>query len=85
MKLADRIRHVELSPTFKINAMARRMKERGIDVLDFPSASPTLRPRKRRRKPASPRSTATSRATRRTKARSTCGRRSPTSCEPTTA
>ena len=31
MKLAERIQHVELSPTFRINAMARRMKAQGIE------------------------------------------------------
>jgi aspartate aminotransferase len=40
MRLAERIRHVELSPTFKINAMARRMKAEGIDVLDFSVGEP---------------------------------------------
>ncbi len=40
MKLAERIRHVELSPTFRINAMARRMKAEGIDVLDFSVGEP---------------------------------------------
>ena len=35
MRLAERIRHVELSPTFRINAIARRMKAAGIGVLDF--------------------------------------------------
>ena len=40
MKLAERIRHVELSPTFRINAMARRMAAQGIDVLDFSVGEP---------------------------------------------
>jgi aspartate aminotransferase len=40
MKLAERIRHVELSPTFKINAMARKMSAEGIDVLDFSVGEP---------------------------------------------
>lgn len=40
MRLAERIRHVELSPTFRINAMARRMKAQGIDVLDFSVGEP---------------------------------------------
>jgi aspartate aminotransferase len=40
MKLADRIRHVALSPTFRINAIARRMKAEGIDVLDFSVGEP---------------------------------------------
>ena len=40
MRLADRIRHVELSPTFRINAIARRMKAEGIDVLDFSVGEP---------------------------------------------
>ena len=40
MKLAERIQHVELSPTFRINALARRMKAQGIDVLDFSVGEP---------------------------------------------
>ncbi len=40
MRLADRIRHVTLSPTFRINAIARRMKAQGIDVLDFSVGEP---------------------------------------------
>jgi aspartate aminotransferase len=40
MTLADRIRHIELSPTFRINALARRMKAQGIDVLDFSVGEP---------------------------------------------
>ncbi len=40
MKLAERIQHVELSPTFRINAMARSMKAEGIDVLDFSVGEP---------------------------------------------
>ena len=40
MRLADRIRHVTLSPTFRINATARRMKAEGIDVLDFSVGEP---------------------------------------------
>jgi aspartate aminotransferase len=40
MRLAERIRHVELSPTFRINAIARRMKAQGIDVLDFSVGEP---------------------------------------------
>jgi aspartate aminotransferase len=40
MRLAERIRHVELSPTFRINAIARRMKAAGIDVLDFSVGEP---------------------------------------------
>ena len=40
MRLADRIRHVSLSPTFRINATARRMKAEGIDVLDFSVGEP---------------------------------------------
>jgi aspartate aminotransferase len=40
MRLAERIRHVELSPTFRINAMARRMAAQGIDVLDFSVGEP---------------------------------------------
>ena len=38
--LADRIAHIELSPTFRINAIARRMKAEGIDVLDFSVGEP---------------------------------------------
>ncbi len=40
MRLAERIRHVELSPTFRINAIARRMRAQGIDVLDFSVGEP---------------------------------------------
>lgn len=40
MRLAERIRHVELSPTFRINAIAHRMKAQGIDVLDFSVGEP---------------------------------------------
>jgi aspartate aminotransferase len=40
MKLAERIRHVSLSPTFRINAIARRMKAQGIDVVDFSVGEP---------------------------------------------
>ncbi len=40
MRLAERIQHVELSPTFRINAMARRMKAQGLDVLDFSVGEP---------------------------------------------
>jgi aspartate aminotransferase len=40
MKLADRTRHIELSPTFRINATARRMAAEGIDVLDFSVGEP---------------------------------------------
>jgi aspartate aminotransferase len=40
MKLAERIQHVELSPTFRINAMARKMAAQGIDVLDFSVGEP---------------------------------------------
>jgi aspartate aminotransferase len=40
MKLADRIRNISLSPTFRINAIARRMKAQGIDVLDFSVGEP---------------------------------------------
>jgi len=40
MRLAERIRHVTLSPTFRINALARRMKAQGIDVLDFSVGEP---------------------------------------------
>jgi aspartate aminotransferase len=38
--LADRIRHIELSPTFRVNAIARRMRAEGIDVLDFSVGEP---------------------------------------------
>jgi len=40
MKLAERIRHVSLSPTFRINALARKMAAQGIDVLDFSVGEP---------------------------------------------
>jgi len=40
MKLAERLRHVALSPTFRINAMARRMAAEGVDVLDFSVGEP---------------------------------------------
>lgn len=40
MRLAERIRHVELSPTFRINAIARQMRAQGIDVLDFSVGEP---------------------------------------------
>jgi len=40
MRLAERISHLELSPTFKINAMARKMKAAGLDVLDFSVGEP---------------------------------------------
>ena len=40
MKLAERIRHVTLSPTFRVNAMARKMAAEGIDVLDFSVGEP---------------------------------------------
>jgi aspartate aminotransferase len=38
--LADRIRHIELSPTFRINAIARRLRADGVDVLDFSVGEP---------------------------------------------
>ena len=38
--LAERIGHIELSPTFRINATARRMRAEGIDVLDFSVGEP---------------------------------------------
>jgi aspartate aminotransferase len=40
MMLAERIRHIELSPTFRINAIARRLRAAGIDVLDFSVGEP---------------------------------------------
>ena len=38
--LAGRIRDIAMSPTFRINAEAREMRARGIDVLDFSVAEP---------------------------------------------
>jgi aspartate aminotransferase len=40
MRLADRIGAIELSPTFRINAMARQMSAQGLDVLDFSVGEP---------------------------------------------
>jgi aspartate aminotransferase len=40
MRLAGRIDHIELSPTFRINAMARALQAQGIDVLDFSVGEP---------------------------------------------
>jgi aspartate aminotransferase len=40
MKLAQRTKHVALSPTFRINAMARAMAADGIDVVDFSVGEP---------------------------------------------
>jgi aspartate aminotransferase len=40
MMLAERIRHIELSPTFRINAIARRLRSEGVDVLDFSVGEP---------------------------------------------
>jgi aspartate aminotransferase len=40
MKLADRIAGIELSPTFRINAAARALAARGVDVLDFSVGEP---------------------------------------------
>jgi aspartate aminotransferase len=40
MIVADRIRHIELSPTFRINAIARRLRSEGVDVLDFSVGEP---------------------------------------------
>jgi aspartate aminotransferase len=40
MRFAERVRHIELSPTFRINAMARKMKAEGVDVLDFSVGEP---------------------------------------------
>ena len=38
--LAERIGRIELSPTFRINATARKMRAEGIDVLDFSVGEP---------------------------------------------
>ncbi|HEX4823205.1 MAG TPA: pyridoxal phosphate-dependent aminotransferase [Candidatus Polarisedimenticolaceae bacterium] len=38
--LAERIGRIELSPTFKINAKAKRLQADGIDVLDFSVGEP---------------------------------------------
>lgn len=38
--LAERIDRIELSPTFRINALARRLKADGVDVLDFSVGEP---------------------------------------------
>ena len=40
MRLAGRIDQIELSPTFKINAIANRMKAQGVDILDFSVGEP---------------------------------------------
>ena len=40
MSLAGRIDRIELSPTFRINAMARTLQAQGIDVLDFSVGEP---------------------------------------------
>ncbi len=40
MKLAERIGGIELSPTFRINATARRMAASGVDVVDFSVGEP---------------------------------------------
>ena len=40
MRLAGRIDRIELSPTFKINATANRMKAQGVDVIDFSVGEP---------------------------------------------
>lgn len=40
MKLAGRIQEVALSPTFKINAIANRLKSQGVDILDFSVGEP---------------------------------------------
>lgn len=40
MKLAERIQGIELSPTFRINALARQMRASGVDVLDFSVGEP---------------------------------------------
>lgn len=40
MNLAERIRHIELSPTFRISATARRLKAEGHDVVDFSVGEP---------------------------------------------
>src|SRR5690349_15983806 len=38
--LAECIDRIELSPTFRINALARRLKADGVDVLDFSVGEP---------------------------------------------
>jgi aspartate aminotransferase len=40
MRLAERVSHIELSPTFRINALARKLKAQGVDVLDFSVGEP---------------------------------------------
>jgi len=40
MMLAERIGRIELSPTFRINARAKRLQAEGIDVLDFSVGEP---------------------------------------------
>jgi aspartate aminotransferase len=40
MKLAERISHIELSPTFRINAVARVLRGQGVDILDFSVGEP---------------------------------------------
>jgi aspartate aminotransferase len=40
LKLAGRIQGIELSPTFRINALAREMRASGVDVLDFSVGEP---------------------------------------------
>jgi aspartate aminotransferase len=40
LKLAERIQGIELSPTFRINALAREMRAKGLDVLDFSVGEP---------------------------------------------
>ena len=40
MKLAPRIDLIELSPTFRINAAARALRAKGVDVLDFSVGEP---------------------------------------------
>ena len=80
MRLAERIRHVELSPTLQDQRDAlSRMKAQGIDVLDFSVGEPDFdtppcgegsRQVRDRPQPHA--------ATPRTKARSSCARRSST-------
>ncbi len=40
MRLAHRISRVALSPTFRINTLAREMRAKGIDVIDFSVGEP---------------------------------------------
>lgn len=38
--LSDRVSRIALSPTFRLNAMARALRESGVDVLDFSVGEP---------------------------------------------